>query len=110
MPLHRAFEIYQSAYRTVSGLARTVRGPSMSTFYGKVVINGIETVAGEKVFVLQFLQARDPQWVLRTFYAKFDPQATWFDELVPAFGEEFFFFQNESVAPPKLIPVVLEAV
>ncbi|NWB30546.1 KamA family radical SAM protein [Pseudomonas gingeri] len=110
MPLHRAFEIYQSAYRTVSGLARTVRGPSMSTFYGKVVINGIETVGGEKVFVLQFLQARDPQWVLRTFYAKFDPQATWFDELVPAFGEEFFFFQNESVAPPKLIPVVLEAV
>ncbi|WP_223554774.1 KamA family radical SAM protein [Pseudomonas sp. BF-R-01] len=108
MPLARAFEIFQAAYRTVSGLARTVRGPSMSTFYGKVLINGIETVAGEKVFVLQFLQARDPQWVLRTFYARFDPNATWFDELRPAFGERAFFFQPEPVAAPELIPVLLE--
>jgi len=84
----------------------------MSTFYGKVLINGIETVAGEKVFVLQFLQARDPQWVLRTFYARFDPQATWFDELRPAFGERSFFFQAEPellLAPaPELIPVLLQ--
>jgi len=112
MPLARAFEIFQAAYRTVSGLARTVRGPSMSTFYGKVLINGIETVAGEKVFVLQFLQARDPLWVLRTFYARFDPQATWFDELRPAFGERAFFFQTEAellLAPaPQLIPVLLQ--
>jgi len=112
MPLARAFEIFQAAYRTVSGLARTVRGPSMSTFYGKVLINGTETVAGEKVFVLQFLQARDPLWVLRTFYARFDPQATWFDELRPAFGERAFFFQTEAellLAPaPQLIPVLLQ--
>ncbi|KJZ46803.1 KamA family radical SAM protein [Pseudomonas fluorescens] len=108
MPLARAFEIFQAAYRTVSGLARTVRGPSMSTFYGKVLINGIETVAGEKVFVLQFLQARDPQWVLRTFYARFDPQVTWFDDLQPAFGERAFFFQTELTAVPELIPVLLE--
>jgi len=57
---------------------------------------------------LQFLQARDPQWVLRTFYARFDPQATWFDELRPAFGERSFFFQPEPVAAPELIPVLLE--
>ena len=80
----------------------------MSTFYGKVLINGIETVAGEKVFVLQFLQARNPQWVLRTFYARFDAQATWFDDLRPAFGERSFFFQPEPVAVPELIPVLLE--
>lgn len=108
MPLARAFEIFQAAYRTVSGLARTVRGPSMSTFYGKVLINGIETVAGEKVFVLQFLQARNPQWVLRTFYAAFDPHATWFDELRPAFGERSFFFQTEAAITPELIPVLLQ--
>ena len=80
----------------------------MSTFYGKVLINGIETVAGEKVFVLQFLQARNPHWVLRTFYARFDPHVTWFDDLRPAFGERSFFFQNEFVTAPELIPVLLQ--
>jgi hypothetical protein len=51
-------------------------------------------------------------WVLRTFYARFDPQATWFDELRPAFGERAFFFQTEAellLAPaPQLIPVLLQ--
>jgi hypothetical protein len=46
--------------------------------------------------------------VLRTFYARFDPRATWFDELRPAFGERSFFFQTEPVAAPELIPVLLE--
>jgi len=36
--------------------------------------------------------------VRRPFYAKFDPKATWFDELVPAFGEKTFFFQDELAA------------
>ena len=70
--------------------------------------DGIEVVAGEKVFVLQFLQARDPQWVLRTFYARFDPHATWFDQLRPAFGEASFFFQLPPANAPELIPVLLE--
>jgi hypothetical protein len=45
--------------------------------------------------------------VLRTFYARFDPQATWFDQLQPAFGEARFFFQPPPAAP-ELIPVLLE--
>jgi hypothetical protein len=92
VPLARAYEIFYQAYRKVTGLARTVRGPSMSATPGKVVIDGIERVAGQKVFVLRFLQARDPQWVGRTFFAKFDPRATWLNELEPAFGENEFFF------------------
>jgi L-lysine 2,3-aminomutase len=95
LPLARAYEIFQAAYQTVSGLARTVRGPSMSAFPGKVMVDGIVTLAGEKVFALQFLQARNPDWVRRPFYAKFDPQASWLDDLVPAFGEKYFFFQQE---------------
>jgi hypothetical protein len=79
----------------VSGLARTVRGPSMSAFPGKVVVDGVVTLGGEKVFALQFLQARNPDWARRPFYAKFDPNATWLDDLVPAFGEKRFFFQED---------------
>jgi KamA family protein len=98
LPLAKAYEVFQEAYKQVSGLARTVRGPSMSAHPGKVVVDGIVTLAGEKVFALQFLQARNADWVRKPFYAKFDSKATWFDQLVPAFGEEKFFFQESSAA------------
>lgn len=98
LPLAKAYEIFQAAYQTVSGLARTVRGPSMSAFPGKVVIDGIVEIGGEKVFALQFLQARNPDWVRRPFYAKFDAAATWLHDLKPAFGAKKFFFEEESVA------------
>ncbi|MDH4037804.1 MAG: lysine 2,3-aminomutase [Candidatus Krumholzibacteria bacterium] len=92
VPLARALGIFTDAYTRVSGLARTVRGPSMSATPGKVLVDGVATVNGEKVFVLKFLQARDPAWVNRPFFAKFDPKATWLTDLEPAFGESEFFF------------------
>jgi KamA family protein len=88
LPLVRAYEIFRDAYRTVSGLARTVRGPSMSTVHGKVQIDGVPQVGGRRVFALQYLQARDPGWVRRPFHADFDETATWFDQLKPAFAED----------------------
>jgi KamA family protein len=106
LPLAKAYEIFQQAYQMISGLSRTVRGPSMSAFPGKVVIDGIITIGGEKVFALQFLQARNPDWVRKPFYAKFDPAATWLDDLVPAFGEKKFFFETED-APAR--PILLIA-
>lgn len=99
LPLAKAYEIFQAAYQMVSGLARTVRGPSMSAFPGKVVIDGIVNIGNEKVFALQFLQARNPDFVRKPFYAKFDPKATWLDDLVPAFGEKRFFFETAQDAP-----------
>ncbi|NNM00944.1 MAG: lysine 2,3-aminomutase [Gammaproteobacteria bacterium] len=92
VPLTDAWRIYQGAMQQVSGLARTARGPSMSTAPGKVEVQGITEIGGEKVFALRFLQARDPDWVNRPFFARFDPHATWLDDLKPAFGEDEFFF------------------
>ncbi len=94
VPLARALRIFNQAYGSVSGLGRTVRGPSMSANPGKVLIDGVTEVAGEKVFLLRFLQARDPSWVGKPFFARFDEEATWLDDLVPAFGEEEFFFEE----------------
>lgn len=92
VPLARCYEIFQKAYRRVSGLERTVRGPSMSATPGKVIIDGITELMGQKVFSLRFVQAREPDWVRRPFFAKFDEKATWLDQLRPAFdGREFFF-------------------
>lgn len=94
LPLYKTWEIFKQAYQQVSGVSRTVRGPSMSADPGKVEITGVSTVAGEKVFVLRFIQARKPEWVQRPFFAKYDENATWLNDLKPAFGEEKFFFQE----------------
>jgi L-lysine 2,3-aminomutase len=95
VPLARAHEIFRKAYKRVSGLERTVRGPSMSARPGKVVVDGIADVQGERVFVLRFVQGRNPEWVNRPFFAEFDPKATWLSDLRPAFGEPEFFFTEE---------------
>lgn len=95
VPLEKTWEIFQKAYQQVSGICRTVRGPSMSCTPGKVQVLGISEIpingVLEKVFVLQMLQGRDPDWVHRPFYAKYDPDARWMDDLKPAFGDKFFF-------------------
>jgi KamA family protein len=91
--LEKSLKIYREAIMTMSGLGRTARGPSMSATPGKVCLDGITEIHGEKVFALRFLQGRDPDWIQRPFFAKFDSEATWLDDLKPAFGEEKFFFE-----------------
>lgn len=95
VPLVEAWEIFRKAYQSVSGICRTVRGPVMSCLPGKVHVLGVEKVLGEKVFVLQMIQGKNPDWVNRPFFAAYDENAYWFDDLKPAFGEEKFFFQEE---------------
>lgn len=93
VPIVRAWEIFQGAIQKVSGLARTVRGPVMSALPGKVLVDGVAEVYGEKVFVLSFLQGREPDWCKRPFFAQYSSEATWLSELAPAFGDEKFFYE-----------------
>lgn len=95
VPLARVWRIYREAIQQVSGVARTARGPSMSAGPGKVEVQGVAEVAGEQVFVLRFIQGRNPDWVQRPFFARYDPAATWLDQLRPAFGEPRWFWQDE---------------
>jgi KamA family protein len=101
MPLERCWEIYRQALKRLSGLARTVRGPSMSAGPGKVEIQGVSDICGEKVFVLRFIQGRNPDWVQRPFFARYDSKAIWLDELKPAFGKKEFFYSAEYDAMQK---------
>ena len=98
VPLAEAWEIFRDAYSRVSGLGRTVRGPVMSAKPGKVQVDGVTRIAGERVMQLSFLQGRNPDWVRRPFFAKFNPSATWLDDLEPAFGESRFFYEDEAGA------------
>lgn len=102
LPIENCWKIFRDAYAQVSGVCRTVRGPSMSAFPGKVQVVGISEVKGEKVFVLNFLQGRNPNWVGVPFFAAYDPKATWLDQLKPAFGEEKFFFEEEMDEKPRM--------
>jgi KamA family protein len=95
LPLGKCWQIYRKAYRQVSGICRTVRGPSMSDHAGKIQILGIQEVKGEKIFVLRFLQGRNPKWVDIPFFAEYNPKVTWFNQLKPAFGEKKFFFEEQ---------------
>ena len=95
VPLHRALNIYQGAFQAQSGLARTVRGPSMSATPGKVHVVGKAEMNGEQVFALKFLQARNPDWQDKLWFAKYDESAVWLDDLKPAFGESQFFWEKE---------------
>ncbi len=97
MPLVRCWNIFRNAYQQVPGTARTVRGPSMSCFPGKVHILGVADIGDEQAFVLEFLQAREPDMVRRPFFAKYDPKATWYDQLEPfGRGDEPFFIRPEA--------------
>jgi len=90
-----AWSIFRKAYRQVSGIARTVRGPSMSCTPGKVHVVGVAHTSSEKVMILKFIQGRNEKWVGKPFFAKYDSKAIWIDDLKPAFGEEKFFFEDE---------------
>ena len=128
VPLVRCYKIFKEAYSNVSGLARSVRGPSMSAFPGKVRILGVMRLrdmmdynildivresAGfdllgepDKQFLMcDFIQARDPRWVKKPFLAEFDEGASWFDELRPAFGRDRFYFE-ESDAEEQSRPLL----
>jgi len=100
VPLARAAEIFRGAYSSVSGLCRTVRGPSMSATPGKVCVDGVTEIAGRKVFVLHMIQARDPALVGRPFFADYDADAVWLSDLRPAFADHFPFEAHATGAGP----------
>jgi L-lysine 2,3-aminomutase len=104
VPLYKAQRLYSDAIRNCSGLIRTARGPSMSCTPGKVEVTGVEEIMGHKAFVLRFLQCRDESWIGRVFFAKYDENAIWYDDLEPLPGMELPW--NEQGLPKPLWPAL----
>lgn len=67
----------------------------MSAEPGKVEIQGVTEIKGEKVFILRFIQGRNEDWVQWPFFTKYNSDATWLTDLQSAFAEEQFFFEDE---------------
>jgi KamA family protein len=102
MPLTECLRIFREAYSAVSGLCRTVRGPSMSAYPGKVHILGETRVGTRKAFMLEYLQCRRPELVRRPFFAAFDRAATWFDQLLPLGTDDARYFPASWPRPKPL--------
>lgn len=79
----------------------------MSDTPGKVQLIGISKIKGEKVFVLYFLQGRNPQWVDIPFFAQYAPKATWFGQSKPTFRGKRIFLQKQNMPPLKNASIVL---
>jgi KamA family protein len=104
VPLVKAQRLYSDALRNCSGLIRTARGPSMSCTPGKVEVTGVEEIFGHKAFVLRFLQCRDEGWIGRPFFAKYNEEAVWFDDLEPLPGMQLPWDEN---GLPRPVPPAL---
>ncbi|RKX88375.1 MAG: lysine 2,3-aminomutase [Spirochaetes bacterium] len=94
IPLEETYEIFSSAFSRVSGLARTARGPSMSTKSGKILIDGIIKRDSHKYFVLKYIQSRTPELVNRIFLGNYNSEAVWINDLEPAFESDELFFES----------------
>ena len=95
VPIHRAFRLFQKVYQNVSGLVKTIRGPVMSMKHGKIHVIGITNIGDQKRFVLEYIQAREPSLIRTPFFARFNPEATWFNDLEPAQESDRTFFNGE---------------
>ncbi|HIE15445.1 MAG TPA: lysine 2,3-aminomutase [Bacteroidales bacterium] len=92
--LENTWNIFRDAYKQVSGIARTIRGPIMSAYPGKLQILGVSEIANNKYFSLRFIQGRNPDWVGKPFFAKYNPDANWLTDLEPIEGQDRFFFEE----------------
>ena len=105
LPLARAYDIFQQAYRTVSGLARTVRGPSMSAFPGKVLVDGIVDLAGERSSPCSSCRHEiglGAPPVLRPVRSAGNLAG----RIAAGVRGKALFFQQDGVAPSPTIPIV----
>ena len=105
VPVPKALEAYQGAFRSISGVARTARGPVMSAGPGKVHVQGTIELDGRRHYVLSLLQGRRSEWVGKPFLTKYDPEATWLTDLKPADGDAFFYESEYAAIQPKGAPV-----
>ncbi len=81
----------------------------MSCFPDKCHVLGVTEFGDEKAFALELLQARNPDLVRRPFFAKYNPHATWYDELEPFSTADEPFFLETGAAPPRHVRLTINA-
>ncbi len=93
-PLADYQRIFNRIYRSLSSINRPSRHLSMTISAGKLAILGYSVIKGEKVFALQFTEARNMEWMDRVFMAKWDDTQNKINMLQP-FETDSHFFEDE---------------
>jgi hypothetical protein len=85
----------------------------MSARPGKVLVDGVASVGGESVFVLKLIRSREPEPEHRIELARFDPAATWLDQLEAVggrgrapFGEPLARSAGRVITAPEGAPTI----
>lgn len=83
LPIARVYDIYHNAIRESASFAKTLTAPVMSASKGKVQVMSVvdNPVDQKKYFMLQYVRHRDASQTFRPFFAHYDEEATWFDQL-----------------------------
>lgn len=90
-PLADIEQVFNRMYRSVSSINRPSRHISMTSSAGKITVLGTADVNGEKLFALQFSEARNMEWLDKVFLARYDLKQHTVDLLQPHDTPEFFF-------------------
>ena len=97
IPIVKAGDIYREAIISLSGLARTVKGPIMSTTWGKVEYLGVtKSPYNQNVLAFRLIQSINPDYSYKLFFSEFNDTACWIDELKPI-GRKKFFFEEDYI-------------
>ncbi len=83
LPIARVYDIYHNAIREAASFAKTLTAPVMSASKGKVQVMSVvdNPVDQKKYFMLQYVRHRDASQTFKPFFAHYDAEATWFDQL-----------------------------
>ncbi|WP_406060723.1 lysine 2,3-aminomutase [Streptomyces sp. NBC_01077] len=103
LPLATVLDVHAEAVRQAPGLAPTAGSPVMSTELGRLAVEGIVQLRYGPAFALRALRPRDPALAGTVAYARFDPAARWWDELVPYGPRDRILIPGKPLTPADVV-------
>jgi len=90
-PLAEISKIFNKVYRDLASINRPSRYITMTSSAGKTSLMGTTEINGDKVFVLKFNEARNMEWMDKTYFAEFDEMENTIEKLKPYKGDKYFY-------------------
>lgn len=94
VPLTEINQVFNKIYRSLPSVSRPSRYITMTSSAGKISLLGEVDVNGKKAIALKFNEARNMEWLDKTFIAEYDEEQNTIGNLKP-FGADKHFFEDE---------------
>ncbi|WP_328943359.1 lysine 2,3-aminomutase [Streptomyces sp. NBC_00250] len=111
LPLAAVVDVHGEAVRRALGpvgrgsgpVVGPVGGPVMCTERGPLAVDGIVQLRDGPAFALRALRTRGPAPAGTAAYARFDPTARWWDELIPYGPRDRILIPGEPLTPEDVV-------